>query len=176
MEKKLIARSEKIDGSMASQRSAVTTLLQTLDGSLVRTERTASRMAMESSVKWRSAAAAAISRKELSCPICMGDLSELLLQTASGLNTPTCGAAGVSLRCAVRHHRAVQQKLKYASTTPRPCALLSCSHVFHENCIDAFETFALGRTSKENGCLCPICRQEYIRKPFAQVLLLPVRV
>ena len=36
-------------------------------------------------------------------------------------------------------------------------ALLSCSHIFHENCLSSYETFM----SKKN---CPLCRENYCKK------------
>ncbi len=41
--------------------------------------------------------------------------------------------------------------------------LLSCSHVFHDKCLASFERFSLS-----TNCLCPVCRQSYIKRPFGQ--------
>lgn len=38
--------------------------------------------------------------------------------------------------------------------------LLSCSHVFHANCLGAFETFSDGQRK------CPVCRSSYKKKLF----------
>jgi hypothetical protein len=38
----------------------------------------------------------------------------------------------------------------------RPIALLSCSHVFHQACIQAFEKFNI-----LEACPCPVCRLQY---------------
>jgi hypothetical protein len=51
-------------------------------------------------------------------------------------------------------------------------ALLSCSHVFHETCIEAFENFT------QNGVnilpvvfTCPVCRAGYNRKRIQDIKL-----
>ncbi|KAL1511593.1 hypothetical protein AB1Y20_006387 [Prymnesium parvum] len=41
-------------------------------------------------------------------------------------------------------------------------ALLSCSHAFHERCIDSFERFSLSPL-----CTCPVCRASYSRQTIA---------
>ena len=38
--------------------------------------------------------------------------------------------------------------------------LLSCSHVFHQTCLEAFEEFAVG----ERKHLCPVCRTHYQKR------------
>ena len=38
--------------------------------------------------------------------------------------------------------------------------LLSCSHLFHPSCLDAFEGFSQDRTPS-----CPLCRSSYCRRP-----------
>eukprot|EP01084_Bolivina_argentea_P043507 80163_1 len=43
----------------------------------------------------------------------------------------------------------------------KKCVLLSCSHVFHNDCVQSFERFTLNRIST-----CPICRQEYEKIVF----------
>ena len=42
----------------------------------------------------------------------------------------------------------------------RSCVLLSCSHVFHTTCLDAFEEY--GVCERENTC--PLCRTCYQKK------------
>jgi len=37
--------------------------------------------------------------------------------------------------------------------------LLSCSHVFHPQCLDALERF-----SRDHGPCCPVCRARYRRR------------
>jgi len=69
------------------------------------------------------------------------------------------------------------------SLTSRPCALLSCSHVIHDQCLTAFEKFHslpgdAAPTSVENNkdaiinvssqCCCPLCRAKY-QKIFYKV-------
>lgn len=43
-------------------------------------------------------------------------------------------------------------------------ALLSCSHVFHMQCVLSFEAFECGRGGKPS---CPVCRAAYTRRCFA---------
>jgi hypothetical protein len=43
-------------------------------------------------------------------------------------------------------------------------AALSCSHVFHGDCIAAFEAFEMCRGGVAS---CPVCRQAYSRRVFA---------
>ncbi|KAM3928115.1 RING finger protein 32 [Leptodactylus fuscus] len=48
---------------------------------------------------------------------------------------------------------------EHKSPSDRPVVLLSCSHVFHHACLQAFEEFSLGE------CLvCPLCRSPYQKK------------
>eukprot|EP00962_Isochrysis_galbana_P016458 scaffold4716_cov109-Isochrysis_galbana.AAC.16 len=42
-------------------------------------------------------------------------------------------------------------------------ALLSCSHVFHERCVAAFEAFALSPAART----CPVCRSQYTKLALA---------
>ncbi|XP_066300181.1 RING finger protein 32-like [Branchiostoma lanceolatum] len=42
----------------------------------------------------------------------------------------------------------------------RPTVLLSCSHVFHRTCLEAFEEFAVG----EGKFVCPVCRSSYQKR------------
>ncbi|XP_044151067.1 RING finger protein 32 [Bufo gargarizans] len=51
---------------------------------------------------------------------------------------------------------------EHRSPSIRPTVLLSCSHVFHHACLQAFEEFSLGE------CLvCPLCRSPYQKKCFS---------
>eukprot|EP00128_Syssomonas_multiformis_P008236 Colp12_sorted_trinity150504_noHs@785 len=47
----------------------------------------------------------------------------------------------------------------------RPCMLLSCAHVFHEQCIDSFERYST------HGSLhhCPVCRSAYSKRALATI-------
>nr|DBA25087.1 TPA: hypothetical protein GDO54_012658 [Pyxicephalus adspersus] len=44
----------------------------------------------------------------------------------------------------------------------RPIVLLSCSHVFHHACLQAFEDFSVGKCP-----ICPLCRSPYQKKTFS---------
>ncbi|KAM5157414.1 RING finger protein 32 [Mantella aurantiaca] len=47
-------------------------------------------------------------------------------------------------------------------SSPRPIVLLSCSHVFHHACLQAFEDFSVGKCH-----ICPLCRSPYQKKTFS---------
>lgn len=44
-------------------------------------------------------------------------------------------------------------------TNDKQSVLLSCSHVFHNNCISSFEKFSIQKCPT-----CPICRSKYQKK------------
>nr|XP_004546880.1 RING finger protein 32 isoform X2 [Maylandia zebra] len=75
-----------------------------------------------------------IQRGVWDCPICLTALSNLSLPTVSARS----------------NH---QQR--------RPTVLLSCSHLFHQLCLEAFEAF-----SADSRPLCPLCRSAYHKKPI----------
>ena len=147
-------RSARLDAAAAGRQSAVESVLRSISDNLVRTRDVVARVELKATVDWARSAAAARGREESSCPICMGDLGALSGAAQPPLG-PTCGPPAASLRRAAR-----AQKAAFA----RPCSLLSCSHVFHAKCLDAFEAFALDQGSGD--CLCPICRQAYLRMPL----------
>jgi hypothetical protein len=47
------------------------------------------------------------------------------------------------------------------TTNNNTVSLLSCSHVFHKNCIESFEDFNIYEL-----LLCPLCRNPYQKRPF----------
>lgn len=51
------------------------------------------------------------------------------------------------------------QGLYKKNTSSRPTVLLSCSHVFHATCLEAFEEFSLDKRR-----VCPVCRSLYRKK------------
>ena len=46
----------------------------------------------------------------------------------------------------------------------RQRVLLSCSHVYHEPCLHAFESFKLG----DGPSCCPVCRQAYEKRVWRE--------
>jgi hypothetical protein len=55
-------------------------------------------------------------------------------------------------------------------------ALLSCTHVFHETCIEAFERFTAVQNDESMDtsttlCTCPVCRSAYTRRRLVDVVL-----
>ena len=51
------------------------------------------------------------------------------------------------------------QGLYRKNSSSRPTVLLSCSHVFHATCLQAFEEFSF-----EKHRVCPVCRSSYHKK------------
>ncbi|KAL9967030.1 hypothetical protein ACROYT_G025186 [Oculina patagonica] len=51
------------------------------------------------------------------------------------------------------------QGLYKKNSSSRPIVLLSCSHVFHATCLEAFEEFSLDKRH-----VCPVCRSLYHKK------------
>ncbi|XP_039899687.1 RING finger protein 32 isoform X1 [Simochromis diagramma] len=83
---------------------------------------------------WDRIKSQVIQRGVWDCPICLTALSNLSLPTVSARS----------------NH---QQR--------RPTVLLSCSHLFHQLCLEAFEAF-----SADSRPLCPLCRSAYHKKPI----------
>lgn len=55
-----------------------------------------------------------------------------------------------------------QSKTKPGDKQPRACrqtVLLSCSHVFHETCLEMFEELSM-----ETNSSCPVCRSKYQKR------------
>ncbi|XP_018122625.1 RING finger protein 32-like [Xenopus laevis] len=52
-----------------------------------------------------------------------------------------------------------QRNEERSSHSSRPVVLLSCSHVFHQSCLHAFEEFTVGESY-----ICPLCRSPYKKK------------
>ncbi|KAF4733954.1 RING finger protein 24 [Perkinsus olseni] len=73
----------------------------------------------------------AIERGDCECPICYDQL-----RTIEGVEAP-------------------RQPARRAVT------ILSCSHLFHQKCLDSFESFRVFEKR-----FCPMCRQEYDRRPW----------
>ena len=52
----------------------------------------------------------------------------------------------------------------------RRLVLLSCSHVFHQQCVDNFERFRI-----DDACSCPVCRAtDYAKRLLSQVCANPI--
>ncbi|XP_075067338.1 RING finger protein 32 [Mixophyes fleayi] len=51
---------------------------------------------------------------------------------------------------------------EHKSPPSRPAVLLSCSHMFHHACLEAFEEFSAGEFH-----VCPLCRSPYQKKIFS---------
>jgi hypothetical protein len=55
----------------------------------------------------------------------------------------------------------------------RQCVLLSCTHVFHRNCIENFEKFMVGGEAAGECARCPMCRESYEKRLLSKDALSP---
>ena len=53
--------------------------------------------------------------------------------------------------------------VSFAKQPEKPVMLLSCSHLFHHNCLSCFEQFA---TASNGNTGCPICRASYQKQAY----------
>ncbi|XP_054478698.1 RING finger protein 32 isoform X2 [Anoplopoma fimbria] len=81
---------------------------------------------------WDRIQSQVVQRGVWDCPICLTALCSQSLPTEAGTSSH-------------------QQR--------RPTVLLSCSHIFHQLCLEAFETFSI-----ESRPSCPLCRSVYHKK------------
>ena len=97
---------------------------------------------------WLAARRSAEKRGLCDCPICMRSTAELLPVAASEQPQSPVGRSHI--------------------------ALLSCTHVFHERCIEAFESFVENDVTGKGGGVvihtCPVCRAGYNRKRLIDVV------
>ncbi|XP_077592332.1 RING finger protein 32 [Stigmatopora nigra] len=83
---------------------------------------------------WERIQSQVIQRGTTDCPICL---------------TPLCGPEASRVSSDSEHHK-----------RRRRSVLLSCSHLFHQVCLDAFESF----TATDRTPACPLCRSNYHKK------------
>ena len=88
---------------------------------------------------WEDVQLKAVERCNTDCPICLNPL-----QSKSLLDKSTTSSRKGSRKNGMR----------------RETVLLSCSHVFHNTCLVAFEEFAEG----DKRFACPVCRSHYQKK------------
>ena len=86
----------------------------------------------------------AVVRGELDCAICLTSLETMDSDSTS------CSA----------EHEISKSSLQQASICRKNRILLSCSHVFHNTCLSAFEEFTIDKTN----FVCPVCRTAYQKK------------
>ena len=53
-----------------------------------------------------------------------------------------------------------ERNVRIETSAKKSLVLLSCSHIFHQTCLEALEEFAVGQTK----FLCPVCRSCYQKK------------
>ncbi|XP_069065347.1 RING finger protein 32 [Pleurodeles waltl] len=85
--------------------------------------------------EWEKIQMKALRQEIFDCPICIMPLCHIN-------NVPRCPLPG--------------------KMSPRQAVLLSCSHVFHRACLEAFEEFSLAEKH-----ICPLCRSCYQKKVIA---------
>lgn len=101
---------------------------------------------------WLAVQQTAVQRGLSDCPICLTTLEDED-QDASGDDTDIQNeASGTTYENTCQHVT--------SRTRSRQVALLSCSHVFHRACLEAFEEFSVG----DRKFVCPVCRAIYQKK------------
>ncbi|ELU01747.1 hypothetical protein CAPTEDRAFT_222016 [Capitella teleta] len=103
--------------------------------------------------EWLAIQAKAVERCETDCPICLNQLQSLSLIEENALSNDS------------NITRKLQNKLRRPhgarkTGVRKETLLLSCSHVFHATCLEAFEDFSEG----EKRFVCPVCRSHYQKK------------
>lgn len=96
-------------------------------------------------MNWSKVQARVAARGDIDCPVCLGPI----------IGCASLGHGGCSSSSANDDKNCGQSHCAVFRT--ERLALLSCSHVFHERCLAAFEAFALSPTART----CPVCRSQY---------------
>lgn len=102
--------------------------------------------------EWKKIKYKALQRGNLECSICVTSISTNMDSKIPGLS---CSSTCVS------HPRTDKEDLE----KPRAALLLSCTHVFHQACLETFEAFTEGVSQP----VCPLCRSLYNKKLLASV-------
>jgi len=104
-------------------------------------------------VEWFEVLSRARERSDQECAICMNDFSTVL---------PRC------------HHEEEEEEEEDCIVRMKKArVILSCSHVFHQSCLSAFERFNLASSQtlssnrRPQGCVCPMCRASYEKRNLA---------
>lgn len=132
---------------------------------------------------WPKVQARAAARGETDCPVCLapivgcaplygGAVKTVGGQVDTGRGPAIAGCAPICEPCQPGNTEGgpVHTGVGQADTEGGPAdteggsrterlALLSCSHVFHERCVAAFEAFALSPAVRT----CPVCRAQYTK-------------
>ena len=112
---------------------------------------------LSSDFDWMEVRKKAEDRGITDCPICMSNLNTSQVSLIEEERT--------------REHQSPNRQ--------RHVSLLSCTHVFHEACIEAFERFAFSNNEEPNQTskrpvifTCPVCRAGYHRRRLGEIVLL----
>lgn len=101
-------------------------------------------------INWKEVRAQALSRGSTECPICLTELDMRLVSLSARKKLPS-----------------IQRQRK--SENKKSMVLLSCSHVFHDRCIQSFEEFT--EEDVKSNPSCPVCRSTYERKEFSEIVI-----
>jgi len=95
--------------------------------------------------QWSDAVMRAQTRQDKECPICMGDF--MWCDDDDGGNDGNDG----------------ENESVEVNGGAKRVVILSCSHLYHDTCLSAFECFSAYQ--QEDGIMrCPVCRNEYCEK------------
>jgi hypothetical protein len=112
---------------------------------------------------WQQALAAAHSRGEDECPICVSHLS--LHCCSSSAAATTCSSSnGSSQKNAATAVSSTSKQKEHSCASKQEVSLTSCSHAFHSRCLAAFEAFNIYEVP-----LCPVCRAGYRSVPLQSI-------
>ena len=122
---------------------------------------------------WRKARRKAEERGLSDCPICMASLSRAGLNLPEQPSSSGNGKANTSDRTLSTSSPSLQMTAR-SPNHRRHVSLLSCTHVFHEACIEAFERFTRNDDGSSHAAMiftCPVCRSGYNRRRLGSVIM-----
>ncbi|KAK2185902.1 hypothetical protein NP493_217g01016 [Ridgeia piscesae] len=141
------------DRMLKSLDLGVNSFLSTIDASLAASREVFRQfdtaMGVVSEEQWTSIQQIAVQRGLSDCPICLTTLEDEDHDDVTDIQNE---ASGMTCEKGCQHVT--------SRTRCRQMALLSCSHVFHRACLEAFEEFSVG----DRKYVCPVCRAIYQKK------------
>ena len=121
-------------------------------------------------LEWREKRRAAEKRGLCDCPICMTSLERKEDESANSPERYATSSKSSSLS-----PLSPVSPLSSLARSTKEVSLLSCTHVFHENCIQAFERFQEASNNEQHQLLhlnlCPVCRAAYTRRRLFDIEL-----
>ena len=132
-------------------------------------------------LEWREKRRAAEKRGLCDCPICMTSLERKEDESANSPERYATSSKSSSL--SPLSPVSPLSPLSSLARSTKEVSLLSCTHVFHENCIQAFERFQEASNNEQDQLpsvlhlnLCPVCRAAYTRRRLFDIELQEERV